>query len=622
MKTKKIYYRNKHKKTNKDFYTMVNEQWIKKHQKETKKYPFIDSFFILHEKVKKEINEIIENLIHSNKEINNLYLSFMNPNDILIESYIFNFIEELSSLQKDKNNSLYNLINFGLKKGINQLITINIASDQINTTENICYITESGINIADSQFYIHNNKKEIYRYKQFLESLFSCIFGENNSFDVNKVIEIEKYMSKYLYSPLEPKTNEKIYNVFNEISSKSKLNFDWNKFSSLLGFQKTPKNVVVENPTYMKEFIMLLKNKWNSNDIFVYYISNILFLASKFHTKLHQIVLNYYIINKKIKKNSHKEKAYNFIKDVFNTLVNKEYLKKYENKREIQLTKIIVHKIMLTFIERLKHNKWLSSDSIQKALLKCNNMKVTIGNKKKWMDDPNIKFSNYDIMGNYENIISWKLNHLIKNYYKLIPVKDTWLKGIDMNTYEINAEYNMNKNEIIIPNAILQPPFVNVKKSFSYNMATIGVLIGHELSHAFDNQGSLFDDKGSYKRWWKKEDYDKYSDIQNKIKNFILNMANEDHYKVNPSLTIGENIADISGFQIVEETFINDLIERKIYGTEQEKYLKEFYVDYARLWKAVINPKMMKKLYKIDSHSLAKYRVNSSLAFSHANNNI
>ena len=621
MKTKKNYHHNKNKSTHKDFYTMVNESWIKKHQKETKKHPFIDSFFLLHEKVKKDINKIIENLINSNKEINKLYLSFINPNDILIESYIFNFTEELSSLQKEKNNNLYNLIDFGFKKGITQPISIIISSDQINTIQNICYLTESGINISDAQFYIHNNKKEIYKYKQFLELLFSCIFGEKHSFDINKVIEIEKYLSKYLYSPLEPRTNEKIYNVFNQSSSKSKLNFDWDKFSSLLGFQKSPKNFVSENPTYLKEVVSLLKNKWDSNDIFVYYISNILFLASKFHTKLYQIVLNYYMLDKKIQKNSHKERAYQFIKNIFNTTINKEYLKQYENKNEIKLTKTIIHKIMLTFIERLKHNKWLSSDSIQKALLKCNNMKVTIGNKKKWMDDPNIHFLDYDIMNNYEKFISWKLNNLIKNFYKPIPVKDTWLKGIDMNTYEINAEYNMNKNEIIIPNAILQPPFVNIKKSLSYNMATIGVLIGHELSHAFDNQGSLFDDKGSYNRWWKKEDYNKYSVIQNKIKNFILNMAVEDHYKVNPTFTIGENIADISGFQIVEETFINDLIERKIYGTEQEKYLKEFYISYAKLWKAVINPKMMKNLYKIDAHSLAKYRVNSSIAFSHANHN-
>jgi putative endopeptidase len=609
MKTKKKYH-------NKDFYTMVNEKWIKKHQKQTKKQPFIDSFFILHEKIKKEINQIIEKLLHNNKEINNLYLSFMNPNDALIESYIFNFMEELSSLQKEKNNTLYNLIDFGFKKGITQPFTIGIYSDQIHTTENICYISETGIHISDPQIYIHNNKKEIHKYKQFLETLFSCIFGEKHSFDVNKVIEIEKYLSKYLYSPNEPRTNEKIYNVFHQSSSMNKLNFDWNKFSSFLGFQKIPKNFVVENPTYLKEVINLLKDKWNSNDIFVYYVSNILFLVSKFHTKLYEIVLKYYTIDKKIKTPSRKDRAYQFITDIFNTTINKEYLKHYENKKEIKLTKEIIHKIMITFIDRLKHNKWLSSDTIQKALLKCNNMKVTIGKKKNWMDDPTISYLDYDVIDNYEKIISWKLKDLIKNYYKPIPVKDTWLKGIDMNTYEINAEYNINKNEIIIPNAILQPPFVNVKNSIAYNMGTIGVLIGHELSHAFDNQGSLFDDKGSYKRWWKKEDYEKYGVIQNKIKDFILNMANEDHYKVNPSLTLGENIADISGFQIVEETFINDLIERKIYGTEQEKYLNEFYVSYAKLWKAVMHPKMMKKLYKVDVHSLAKYRVNSSLAFS------
>ena len=613
MKTKKKYH-------NKDFYTIVNESWIKKHQKQTKKQPVVDSFFLLHEKVKKEIKKIIEKLLRSNKEMNNLFLSFMHPNDLLIESYIFNFMGDLSSLQKNENNTLYNLIDFGFKKGIKQPFAIGFYSDQINTTENICYISESGIHISDPQNYIHNNKKEIHKYKDFLEKIFSCIFGEKHSFDVNKVIEIEKYLSKYLYSPSEPRTNEKIYNVFHQSSSMNKLNFDWNKYCSLLGFQKNPTKFVVENPTYQKQVMNLLKNKWNSNDIFVYYISNILFLASKFHTKLYELVLNYYMIDKKLKKSSQKDRGYQFITDVFNTTINKEYLKHFENKKEIQLTKEIIHKIMLTFINRLKHNNWLSSDAIQKALLKCNNMKITIGKKKYWMDDPDISYLDYDVMNNYEKIVVWKLKDFIKNYYKPIPIKDTWLKGIDMNTYEINAEYNINKNEIILPNAILQPPFVNVKKSIAYNMGSIGVLIGHELSHAFDNQGSLFDDKGSYKRWWKREDYEKYGVIQNKIKDFILNMANEDHYKVNPSLTIGENIADISGFQIVKETFINELIERKIYGTEQEKYLNEFDVSYAKIWRSVIHPKMMKKLYKVDVHSLAKYRVNGSLAFSNGSN--
>ena len=185
----------------------------------------------------------------------------------------------------------------------------------------------------------------------------------------------------------------------------NKIHFDWNKFSSLLGFQKNPRKFIIENPIYLKEVIILLKDKWNSNDIFVYYISNILFLASKFHTKLYEIVLNYYMIDKKIKKSSQKDRAYEFIKEIFNTTINKEYLKHYENKKEIQLTKEIIHKIMLTFIDRLKHNKWLSSESIEKALLKCNNMKVTIGKKNHWIDDPNIHFLDYDIMNNYEKFI-------------------------------------------------------------------------------------------------------------------------------------------------------------------------------------------------------------------------
>lgn len=604
-----------HTKNSQDFYTQINEKWLLQHQKLTCKKPFVNHFVLLADKVQKQIKDLVLNkLIKNNKQISKLYHSFMLHDDSIIENNIFTMIGELTEIQN--NHSLYQLIHWGFQKGLNQFLSFYISADQIKPTENICYIEEGGINIKDSEFYSSKNKKEIYKYHQLLDDMFSCIFGKNHSYDISKIIKIEQYLSKFLYDPKFPRSTDKIYNVYTHESCKKKIGIDWYFLAKLLGFHKNPKKIVIENPNYTKEAFNLLQNNWNTEDMKTYYISNILFLASSYHSKLYQIVLDYCVVDKILKQPTKQERGISLICDFMNTSVNKEYLNYYENKKEIEITKYIIHQLMTTFMERLKKNHWLSTETVNKALTKCEHMRITISRKKYWIPDPDIPFLENNIFENFQRYTSWKLKYFIDNYYKPIPVSDTWLKGIDMNTYIVNAQYNSNKNEIILPNAILQPPFVDANKPMSYNMATIGTLIGHELSHGFDNTGSLFDHNGSYHTWWKKEDYQKFKEIQKQVKDFYLETANKDHYRVNPELTLGENIADISGMMVAEEMFMNELIQHNIYGTDQIKYLKQFYENYAKLWSAVVHPKVMKNLYKTDVHSFAKYRVNNSLLLS------
>ena len=603
-----------HLQTSQDFYKQINEKWILQHQHLTSKKPFVNHFVLLEEKVQKQIKDLVLNkLIQNNKQIYNLYHSFMIQNDALIENYIFRLIDELTEIQN--NHCIYTLLNWGIKNGLNQFLSFYISADQKLPTENRCYIEEGGINIKDPEFYSLKNKKEIHKYHRLLDDMFSCIFGKNHAYNISIIIEIEQYLSKFLYDPKFPRSIDKIYNVYNDNSCKNKIGIDWKFFAELLGFHKIPKEIIIENPKYTKESFSLLQKKWNTKEITTYYISHILFLLSSYHTKLYKLVLDYCVIDKKLKQPTKQERGIALICNIMNTTINKEYLKIYENKKEIQITKYIIHQLMITFIERLKRNHWLSTETIQMALKKCQHMRVTIGKKKFWIPDPTIPFLEDNIFENIQKYTSWKLKYFIDNYYKPIPVSDTWLKGIDMNTYIVNAEYNSNKNEIILPNAILQPPFVDANKPMTYNMATIGTLIGHE-SHGFDNIGSLFDYNGSYNIWWKKEDYQKFKEIQKQVKDFYLETANKDHYKVNPELTLGENIADISGMMVAEEMFMNELIQHKIYGTDQIEYLKQFYKNYAKLWSAVVHPKFMKNLYKTDVHSFARYRVNNSLLLS------
>jgi putative endopeptidase len=620
-KTKK---NSKHLYPQTNFYEYVNNDWIHSHQIQTKKTPYITNFKIVSDKIDKELQHLIMNkLIKNNKNINNLFHSYIHNDEFIITNYIYLLINEVRDIFKlDFHKGIYKLMAWGHEKNIHQLLSININNDEKDCSKYSLYIQESGIiTINEPNNFTENDKNSkefMKKYKKLLNDLFSCIFGENHEYNLQIIIDIQKEMCKYVYPPSMDRNTDKTYNVFNNHTDKN-ISLHLNELAPQLGLKRVPNMFIVENPEFTKHAMNLMQKHWK--DLLVYYIYNILLLASNFHNKLFIIFQNYSRIDKNVKVSTKEERAISLVSNIMNTTVNKLYLKYYENKKEIHLTKYIMKQLLSTFVENLKKNNWLSSSTIKSALEKCRNLKVYIGTKPNWIEDPNIIFSD-NIFENVEKYFSWKNKYFIEHFYQKTPNTSVWNRWNSFNTYTVNAFYNCNKNEIVIPNGILQPPFVNTHKSIYYNLSSIGTIIAHEISHGFDNHGSLFDKDGNYNKWWKSEDYVKYQTIQNNIKSYYLETAKHDKFKVRENLTLGENIADISGFQLAEQTLIQELVENKIYGLDQKKYLEEFYVNYAKLWKTVIHPNILKKLYVYDVHSYAKYRVNCTLLLSKRFRNI
>jgi putative endopeptidase len=183
----------------------------------------------------------------------------------------------------------------------------------------------------------------------------------------------------------------------------------------------------------------------------------------------------------------------------------------------------------------------------------------------------------------------------------------------EMNVFTVNAYYNNTKNEIILPNAILQKPFIDITKPLSHNLGFIGFIIGHELVHGFDSQGALYDEKGLLRYWWTKEDQLRYSLLQKDVIEHYEALAKKDGHKLDGKLTLDENIADISALNIIEDTLETYLTEQNIFGEKQTEFFKDLYYNYAKQWRTIIKPKQMKLMLMTDQHSLAKYRVNCVL---------
>jgi putative endopeptidase len=310
------------------------------------------------------------------------------------------------------------------------------------------------------------------------------------------------------------------------------------------------------------------------------------------------------------------DRGVDIIKQIMNTEISETYLKYYKNSKEILFVKDITERIIKVFENRLKNNSWLSHNSIKKALLKLKNIKITIGSKNKWERDTTVEFNNYDYFENYEKYINWNLNKYIANYYKKTPDYKTWVKETDQNVYNVNALYVDINNELIIPNAILQKPFVDLSKSIAYNMANIGIIIGHEIIHGYDDEGSKYNENGIYGNLWSNEDIEKYKRKQELVLKMYDLLNKNDHINHNNSLKLSENISDIGGFLIVENAYINLLRDKGFDIEKQEKCLIEFYGYYAKLWKTLYNKKYLNEIKYFDTHSNSKYRTNITLMMS------
>jgi len=551
-----------------------------------------------------------------------------------------------------------------------------VDSDLKDSSKYISYMNSFGFTYGLKKMYVSKNKqdhKEIADYKKMyiekVDALFHLILGENHCYNVEDIYNIEKQMAEYLYDDNMKITFETSYHKMAVSELKEKFHFDMHKFVDSLVMRsrhndvtkhatRHEKYLVVNNVKYMQHALNEMYHKWHTKAWQGYFIYKIITSSIPYHKGLCKIYSTF--INGINNINKHKSKyltevddVYTFnddhklttlfyktcnpkkialsnVMDIMNMEINKLYMKYYRHDKEIEFVKKMMESIKNVFRKRLVRSNWLSSNTIKHILQKLDKINIVIGTKPKWDPDPDCDFTNDDSYGNYQKYKEWITVQKLQKYFYdekeniLEKYKDKWNRNHSLNTYSVNACFNFDTNELFIPNAILQPPFIDINKSMTYNYANIGTLIGHELMHAFDDQGHKYDENGNFgvSGWWSPEDTKKYREKQDKLIRYYENVAKKDHIVVSANITIGENIADIGGFLIAEEALVDHLVENKIYGEKQNSYLMEFYKYYAQYWQSIKKPELYNNLDLLNPHSIAKYRVNCVLVTSERFNKI
>ena len=282
----------------------------------------------------------------------------------------------------------------------------------------------------------------------------------------------------------------------------------------------------------------------------------------------------------------------------FDSEITQEYVKLHNKENEINEFKNIIMDIISEYKNKIKTNTWLSETTKNKALLKLDSMKVNVGYPEKWEDyskDYKLNDSLFDNMISMNKVITEFTEDSVRNK------ENYWL----MSALSVNAYYNAQENSINFPIALLEYDIYGEETSYYQKLGSFGMIIAHEITHAFDDTGALFDEKGNLNNWWQESDYEEFEKLQNEV------IAYYDDYlvegkKVNGTKTVGENIADLGAMSCIVDVAKNK-------GASDEE-LKEMFEAFANIWASKSTEEYIRLLINMDSHAPDKIRVNAVLS--------
>lgn len=268
----------------------------------------------------------------------------------------------------------------------------------------------------------------------------------------------------------------------------------------------------------------------------------------------------------------------------------------------------LVDNLLKAMGERIQKVSWMSADTKVQAMKKLDTFMVKIGYPDVWQDYSSLEIKKDSLVENIMRSYAYEFNRELAKIGK--PVDRTeWL----MNPHEVNAYYEPSKNEIVFPAGILQPPFFDDAADDAMNYGGIGAVIGHEITHGFDDQGRQFDEKGNLHDWWTEEDQTRFTERAKKLIEQFDGYSPVEGAFVNGQFTLGENIADLGGLQVALDAFRKTDESRAGELIDDFTPLQRFFLSYAQTWKTNIREEKARLYIKVDPHSPAKFRTNGPL---------
>jgi putative endopeptidase len=599
-----------------DFSAYVNGGWEKITDIPSDKSSY-GAMSVLNDKALEDVKAIIESSAKgkfddgsNEQKIGDMYNSFMDNEgrDAKGVAPIQPILKQIDDI-KD-HAGLVAFFGEAQRRGQNTPLQLGVYEDFKDPTKYMLLTWQGGIGLPEREYYFLNDAKSSGTrdaYVNHIAKSLELAGIADGSAKASRIMALETRIAGSHMKKEETRETARLYNKY-AINDLPKLapDYNWNNLLSKAGIKNTD-SIVVTQVQYVKDLNGIVKS--TPLDTWKDYLKWTLINGSSTSLTTALDKQNFEFYSKTLygtpEQQPQWKRGVELINGSLGEMVGEVYVKKHFKPEAKERMSQLVDNLLKAYEESIKTLDWMSEDTKKEALKKVRSFTPKIGYPDKWKDYSALKVVKGDLYGNVQRSTEFEYNRELAKLGKKVD-RDEW----GMTPQTVNAYYNPTLNEIVFPAAILQPPFFDMDADDAVNYGAIGAVIGHEIGHGFDDQGSTFDGEGVMRNWWTPQDL---AAFQSKTK-ALVDQYNEfsvfPDLKVNGAFTLGENIGDLGGLSIALKAYqisLNGKQAPKMDGFTGEQRL---FIGWAQAWQFKARDEYLRNQVASDPHSPAKFRVN------------
>lgn len=603
-----------------DFYQFANGGWLLANPLPEDRSRF-GSFDELADRGDKQVKEIFEDLEKQNfepgtngRKIADFYASGMNTEQIEKDGFkgIDVYLNQIAQLHSSID--IQTFITRMFLDGMSPMFSIYADADSRNSEIVVAHLHQGGLGMPDRDYYLNDDERSVTvrnAYKKHVANMFVLIGKSEDQANemMQQVMLMETSLAKISRSREDLRNPEENYNAYTiEEMMVAFPQLDWNLFFSRLGVVD-PGKIIVGQPEFFTNACALLTQpdiaQWQSYLTWNIVHKNASYLSNKF------VVENFDFYGRVLQGQPEMlprwKRVLNVTSGSLDEAVGQLYVERFFPPEAKLRMVSLVENLKKSFGNRITNLDWMEAATKEKAIEKLKAMRVKVGYPDSWRSYEGLNIQPNSYIANVIAARRFDMKYMLAKINQPVDTLE-WHMPPQM----VNAYYSPNGNEIVFPAAILQPPFFFMDADDAVNYGAIGVVIGHEMTHGFDDQGRKYDKVGNLNNWWSDEDAKRFDQRTKVLVDQFNSFIVLDTIHANGSLSLGENIADLGGLFISYDAFLStrDGTEKSIDGYTPEQ---RFFMAYAHVWGQNIRDEEILRRTKVDVHSLGVFRVNGPL---------
>ncbi|MFC7622951.1 M13 family metallopeptidase [Microlunatus sp. GCM10028923] len=599
-----------------DLFRHVNGRWIAETEIADDK-PMAGSFIALRDAAEAAVRDIITGLTEgepgSNEaKIADLYASFMDADAVEAAGAtpLAGLLAEVD--QTDTVEELVHLIGSFYRRGISGLVGLDVESDPGDPSRSVIFVGQSGLGLPDEEYYRLDDHAEIRtKYQAHIAASFALAEVDYPATQAKRVLDLETEIAAAHWDKVKTRDLRLMYNLMTLADFEQTYEaLNWPEYAAGLGVDReTMAELVVMQPSFFSEIgALLTRNRLDSWRAWARWkiISSLSpYLSGAFVDERFSFYGTVLSGTPKLKERW--KRGVELVEGSLGEAVGQIYVERHFSPTAKERMDRLVGHLIEAYRQSITELDWMTKDTKKEALDKLAKFRPHIGFPSKWRDYSSLEIARDDLIGNVGRAVDFEITRNLAKVGQPVD-REEWI----MTPQTVNAYYHPLRNEIVFPAAILQPPFFNEHADDAVNYGGIGAVIGHEIGHGFDDQGSTCDGDGALRNWWTEDDRAAFEQrTAALIEQYDgLEPAQTPGHKVNGSLTIGENIGDLGGLSIALKAFRLATQDAEPESADDYTPEQRLFLNWGAIWQSKARTETVLQRLAVDPHAPNEFRCN------------